>query len=155
MISADFDRTICFDDLATGGALMVFGPERNVVEIAASFMRFFVHESCGYCTPCRVGNVLLQGRLDKILDGLGEPSDLEYLVELGETIKTTSRCGLGQTSPHPVLTTIKNFRPVYEQLFRTPAHGRQAGFSLERAVAEAAALTDRQSAPAGDGQESP
>ena len=149
MISADFDRTICFDDLATGGALMVFGPERNVVEIAASFMRFFVHESCGYCTPCRVGNVLLQERLDKILDGLGEPSDLEYLVELGETIKTTSRCGLGQTSPHPVLTTIKNFRPVYEQLFRTPAHGRQAGFSLERAVAEAAALTDRQSAPAG------
>ncbi len=56
---ADFDRTICFDDLATGGAMVVFGPGRDVIEIARMYMEFFVDESCGYCTPCRVGNVLL------------------------------------------------------------------------------------------------
>ena len=60
---SDFERTICYDDLSTGGSLVVFGPDRNVVEIARDFLSFFVHESCGYCTPCRVGNVLLKERL--------------------------------------------------------------------------------------------
>ena len=63
----EFERTICYDDLATGGSIMVFGPERDVLEVAAQFMDFFVEESCGYCTPCRVGNVLLQERLDEII----------------------------------------------------------------------------------------
>ena len=71
---SDFERTICYDDLSTGGSLVVFGPDRNVVEIAPDFLSFFVHESCGYCTPCRVGNVLLKERLDRILDGKGEPA---------------------------------------------------------------------------------
>jgi [NiFe] hydrogenase diaphorase moiety small subunit len=106
----EFDRKICFDDLATGGSIMVFGPERDVLEVAHAFMEFFVEESCGYCTPCRVGNVLLKQRLEKIIAGRGEPRPRD-LEELGETIKTTSRCGLGQTSPNPVLTTLKNFRP--------------------------------------------
>jgi hypothetical protein len=65
MIGPDmYDRTICYDDLATGGAMMVFGPERNLLEVAHYFMEFFNEESCGYCTPCRVGNVLLQGALE-------------------------------------------------------------------------------------------
>ena len=154
----DFDRVIDFDDLATGGSLMVFGRQRNPVEIAASFMRFFIHESCGYCTPCRVGNVLLEERLEKILAGLGEPGDLDYLEELGRTVKTTSRCGLGQTSAHPVLSTLANFRSDYEALLRGPEdgdRGRQAGFSLARAVANAEAPTGRRSVHAhhGNGEE--
>ena len=140
-----FDRLICFDDLPTGGSVMVFGERRNIVEIAAKFMEFFIEESCGYCTPCRVGNVLLKERLDKILAGLGETADLDYLLELANTVKVTSRCGLGQNSPHPVLSTLKAFRPVYEGMLSDSVDGRQAGFDIQSALAEAQGLTGRDS----------
>jgi [NiFe] hydrogenase diaphorase moiety large subunit len=115
------------------------------VEIAAKFMEFFIEESCGYCTPCRVGNVLLKERLDKILAGLGETSDLDYLLELANTVKVTSRCGLGQNSPHPVLSTLKAFRPVYEGLLSDSVDGHQPGFDIQSALTEAQGLTGRDS----------
>ncbi|MCK5796604.1 MAG: NAD(P)H-dependent oxidoreductase subunit E, partial [Deltaproteobacteria bacterium] len=71
-----FDRTICYDDLATGGSIMVFGPDCDLLKVVREFLRFFSEESCGYCTPCRVGTVLLQERLERLLDGRGEVSDL-------------------------------------------------------------------------------
>ncbi len=142
---ADFDRTICFDDLATGGALMVFGPERGVLEIASQFMQFFIHESCGYCTPCRVGNVLLKERLERILAGRGEPADLDYLQQLGESIKMASRCGLGQTSPNPILSTLENFRPAYEERLSDPVEGEHSSFDIHSALSTAQALTGRKS----------
>ncbi len=141
----DFDRTICFDDLATGGALMVFNSRRDVVQIAPEFMRFFIHESCGYCTPCRVGNVLIKERLDKILAGQGEAADLEYLDELALTVKTASRCGLGQTAPHPVMSTLENFRSEYEKLLIEPTDGQLATFDIRAALGEAQSLTGRSS----------
>jgi [NiFe] hydrogenase diaphorase moiety large subunit len=134
---ADFDRAISFDDLSTGGAVTVFGLGRDVLAIASQYMGFFVHESCGYCTPCRVGNVLLKERLDKILDGRGDASDLDYLKELGDTVKITSRCGLGQSSPHPILTTLAKFRPEYERRLRPSSDGNNPGFDLEAALAKA------------------
>ena len=146
---ADFDRTICFDDLATGGSIVIFGPNRNPVEVVSRFLEFFVHESCGYCTPCRVGNVLLKERIDRILDGQGEPADLDYLDELAHTVKTTSRCGLGQTSPHPVLSTLESFRPAYEALVREPIDGMQPSFDLLQAVAESERLVGRRMAEEG------
>jgi [NiFe] hydrogenase diaphorase moiety large subunit len=115
---ATFDRTICYDDLATGGSIIVFNKTRNVVEIAKAFMQFFVEESCGYCTPCRVGNVLLEHKLEDILAGKGDVADLADLERLGKTVKLASRCGLGQTSPNPVLSTLESFRPAYESLLR-------------------------------------
>ena len=142
---ADFDRTICFDDLATGGSLMVFGRDRDVLEITSQFLQFFIHESCGYCTPCRVGNVLLQERLDKIRAGYGEPSDLDYLQRLGESIKMASRCGLGQTSPNPVLSTLENFRSAYEERLSAPAGGEHSSFDLQSALSTSRALTGRKS----------
>jgi len=142
---ADFGRTICYDDLATGGSIVVFGPERNVLEVAHAYMEFFVEESCGYCTPCRVGNVLLKERLEHIIAGRGEPADLEYLEELGETIKATSRCGLGQTSPNPILMTLKNFRPAYEAVVKEQKEGFQPSFDISAALADAKALTGRDS----------
>ena len=145
---ADFERALCFDDLPTGGALMIFGARRDVLEIVSRFMAFFVHESCGYCTPCRVGNVLLQERVDKIRAGLGEAADLDFLEELGQTVKTASRCGLGQTSPHPVLSTLKNFRPVYEAQLTESVEGRQPGFDLLRVTEEARQLIGRRSTAA-------
>jgi [NiFe] hydrogenase diaphorase moiety large subunit len=141
----DFDRTICYDDLATGGALMVFREDRNVVEIAAKFLEFFVHESCGYCAPCRVGNVLLKQRLDEILAGNGEPADLDYLEELAGSVKATSRCGLGQTSPNPVLTSLKNFRSAYEALLEEPTDSTLPRFDIHSALTDAQELTGRTS----------
>ena len=141
--AADFEREICFDDLATGGALVVFGAGRDPLEIASQYLGFFIHESCGYCTPCRVGNVLLKERLDRILAGRGEPPDLDYLQSLAGTVKTASRCGLGQTSPNPVLSTLRSFRPLYEARLTTPVEGRQAGFDLAARRAEAGRLAGR------------
>ncbi|MBN2431688.1 MAG: NAD(P)H-dependent oxidoreductase subunit E [Acidobacteria bacterium] len=137
---ADFQRTICFDDLATGGAVMIFDEDRDVLEIVQAFMDFFVHESCGYCTPCRVGNVLLKKKLEEIRAGKGEPSDLEYLKSLGETIKATSRCGLGQTSPNPILTSMAHFPDAYLKLLHEDKQGYQPTFDLDEAVATAARI---------------
>ncbi|HOW71257.1 MAG TPA: NAD(P)H-dependent oxidoreductase subunit E [Phycisphaerae bacterium] len=141
----DYDRTICYDDLATGGSIMVFGPERSVLEVAGKFMEFFVEESCGYCTPCRVGNVLLKERIDRILAGLGEMSDLEYLENLGQSVKSASRCGLGQTSANPILTTLKNFRSAYEAILRKDTNGTQPTFDIHAALSDAQEITGRES----------
>ncbi len=142
----DFGRTICYDDLASGGSVMVFGPGRNVLKIAEKFMDFFVEENCGFCTPCRVGNVLLKNRLAKILAGQGEPADLAYLEELGQTVKVASRCGLGQTSPNPVLSTLANFRGEYDKLVAEPTDGRQPSFDIHAALGVAKAIAGRESA---------
>jgi [NiFe] hydrogenase diaphorase moiety large subunit len=149
MVGSDgFDRCIQYEDLATGGSIMVFGPGRNVLEIVHAFMKFFVHESCGYCAPCRIGNVILKDRIERILAGRGEPSDLDELAALGDTVRTTSRCGLGQTSPNPVLTTLRNFRPEYEKLVEADPDGFRRAFDLESSVcvtAASAARTDGRS----------
>jgi [NiFe] hydrogenase diaphorase moiety large subunit len=143
MVGRDaFDRTICYDDLATGGSLMVFNEKRDVLQIASRFLDFFIEESCGYCTPCRVGNVLLKERVDRILDGKGEAADLAYLQDLGTTVKFASRCGLGQTSANPVLSTLKNFRPAYEKRLVSPAALRPS-FDLRAALGDASAIAGR------------
>jgi len=141
----DYDRSICYDDLATGGSVMVFGPQRNLLHVVSKFLEFFVEESCGYCTPCRVGNVLLKERVDRILAGQGEEADLAYLQDLGQTVKMASRCGLGQTSANPVLSTLKNFRSMYESLLRKPIDGKQLSFDIHQALADAQTVVGRQS----------
>jgi [NiFe] hydrogenase diaphorase moiety large subunit len=143
--AANFSRSICFDDLATGGALIFFGPERDLLAVASKFMDFFIDESCGYCTPCRVGNVLIKERLDRIRGGLGESSDLDYLTELCGTVKAASRCGLGQTSPNPVLSTLESFRHLYEEKLVVAKDGKQPGFDIQAALEEAKSLTGRES----------
>ena len=132
-----FDKTICYDDLATGGSIMVFNSKRDVLGVVEKFMEFFVEESCGYCTPCRVGNTLLRQRIADIRAGMGEPADIEYLETLGQSVKTASRCGLGQTSANPVLTSLVNFRGAYEALLKEPVDGNQPTFDLAAAVATA------------------
>lgn len=140
-----FDRTVCYDDLATGGSIIIFAEGRELLEIVAEFMEFFIDESCGYCTPCRVGNVLLKERLDRILAGKGQPGDLDYLCQLGETIKVAARCGLGQTSPNPILSTLENFRSLYESRLTEAAEGFQPSFDLAAALGEAEGIAGRKS----------
>ena len=139
-----YDRIICYDDLATGGALMVFGPDRDLLQVVEYFMDFFIEESCGYCTPCRVGNVLLKDRLDKIIHGKGEPADLMYLEELGASVKATSRCGLGQTSPNPILSSLKNFRALYEARVKEDQPFRPT-FDIHKALGTAKEIAGRPS----------
>ncbi len=140
-----FEKTICYDDLATGGSIMIFNSKRDVLAIAEAFMEFFIDESCGYCTPCRAGNVLLNERLKRIRAGKGEPADLEYLQALGENVKLTSRCGLGQTSPNPILSTLANFPGVYETLVKPSEGGLQRSFDIQAALGVSKAITGRES----------
>ena len=81
-------------------------------------MEFFVEESCGWCTPCRAGNVILLRKFEKIAGGKGSRRDLEEVASWGRIDQGQSRCGLGQTSPNPILTTLENFRELYEARVR-------------------------------------
>jgi len=110
----DFGRRICFDDLATGGSIIVIGSNTDLLEVVHNFMDFFVEESCGWCVPCRAGNVILRNKLEKIMHGNGTMADLKELEDWCLIVKSMSRCGLGQTSPNPIYTTLKNFRELYE-----------------------------------------
>ncbi|MFW6155585.1 MAG: NAD(P)H-dependent oxidoreductase subunit E [Planctomycetota bacterium] len=142
----DFSRKICYDDLATGGAIAVFNASRDVLDVAEYYMDFFIEESCGYCTPCRVGNVLLKQGLAKVRAGKATAADLDALQQLGETVKAASRCGLGQTSPNPVLTTLANFRPAYEARLIEAADGLQPSFDIHAALAASKDIQGRASA---------
>ncbi|MCB1904708.1 MAG: NADH:ubiquinone oxidoreductase, partial [Gammaproteobacteria bacterium] len=142
---SQFERRLCLEDLPTGGSVMVFSQRRNILEIVDHFLEFFVEESCGYCTPCRVGNVFLKKRIEKVRKGLCELEDLAYLKELGKTIAVTSRCGLGHTSPNPVLSTIRNFPLVYAVLLKEHGDGVQASFDIQAALEESRRLAKRRS----------
>ena len=142
---AQFDQCISFEALATGGSVMVFSNARDILEIVEAFLSFFVDESCGYCVPCRVGNVLLKSRIERIRAGECAPDDLLDLQALAESVKRMSRCGLGQTSPNPVLSTLRNFRPVYNALVRENKSGVQKSFHIMQAVEAASQIAGRRS----------
>ena len=115
----DLDTPIDYESLSRIGSMMgsggmiVMDEENCMVDIAKFYLDFTVEESCGKCTACRVGNKRLLEILNKITSGKGELEDLEKLEELSQTIKDTSLCGLGQTAPNPILSTIKYFEDEY------------------------------------------
>jgi [NiFe] hydrogenase diaphorase moiety large subunit len=137
----DYGRKISFEDIPTGGSIIVFGPKRDLLKQVLSFTEFFAEESCGWCVPCRVGTTLLKMKLEKILDGKGTASDLEELKKLGNTVKTMSRCGLGQTAANPILTTLQNFPALYKQ--RITKKDFIPYFDIESAFSEYGAVTGR------------
>jgi len=146
MIARDsFDRKLTFDDLATGGAIIIFNGDRNILEIVEYYLSFFVHESCGYCTPCRVGNVFLQKAIAKFRKGLANPEDIDYLKDLSATIIETSRCGLGMTSPNPVLSTLQNFPLVYSAVSKPSKDGIRDTFDIQAAIDSARKIAKRRS----------
>ncbi|WP_136645786.1 NAD(P)H-dependent oxidoreductase subunit E [Tabrizicola sp. YIM 78059] len=135
MVGRDgFDRRLGYEDLATGGAVIVFSPRRNILEIVDYYLSFFVHESCGYCTPCRVGNVFLKKAVEKFRKGQADEADIAYLKELSATIIETSRCGLGMTSPNPVLTSLENLPLVWAAVTRPRKDGLKATFDIQAAI---------------------
>ena len=146
MVGRDsLDRRLTFDDLATGGAVIVFSARRNILEIVDYYMSFFVHESCGYCTPCRVGNVFLKKAIEKFRKGQANDDDIAYLKDLSATIIETSRCGLGMTSPNPVLSSLKNFPLVYSALTKPSKDGIKATFDIQSAISGARDIAKRRS----------
>jgi len=137
----DFGRRIAFEDLSTGGSVIVFGPLRDPLVVAKQFTQFFVEESCGWCTPCRVGTTLLEKSLEKVLQGRATLADVEALEALAHTITRTSRCGLGQTAANPILTTMRNFPEVYEVRLRHEAF--TPSVKLDSALAESRRIQGR------------
>lgn len=115
----EFFRAISYEDMATGGAVIVFGPDRDMLDAAETFLEFFADESCGQCTPCRIGNVRLLEGVRLLRRGACSTKYLHDLCALGETMQIASKCGLGQSSPNVFLSIVKHFR--HEVLGRTPA----------------------------------
>jgi NADH:ubiquinone oxidoreductase subunit F (NADH-binding) len=96
------------------GGMIVLDEDDCMVSIAKFYLTFTLEESCGKCAPCRIGNKRLHEILDRITQGLGTEEDLIRLKSLSNVIKDTSLCGLGQTSPNPILSTMANFYSEYE-----------------------------------------
>ena len=109
----DYDNLLEIGSMMGSGGLIVMDEDNCMVDIARFFLDFTVDESCGKCTPCRVGTKRLLEILDKIIAGKGEMEDLDRLEELSNYIKSASLCGLGQTAPNPVLSTLRYFREEY------------------------------------------
>jgi [NiFe] hydrogenase diaphorase moiety large subunit len=140
----DFGRRIAYEDLSTGGSIMVFGPGRDALEIALQFAEFFVEESCGWCTPCRVGTTLLKRNLEKIIAGRATLADIAATEALAGTVSRMSRCGLGQTAPNPILSTMRNFPHLYEKRLQPGIF--VPGVTLREALADAVAIQGREPA---------
>ena len=142
----DFHRRICFEDLSTGGSFLVFGKHRDLLTINRNFAHFFAHESCGFCTPCRVGTKLLKNSLDKIANGSGTQQDVIEIKHLSDLIQRHSHCGLGHTATHHILDSLQNFpkeiqKNLVQQTFTPP-------FNLDEALDDARKITQRDDAAA-------
>ncbi|MBR5108667.1 MAG: NADH-quinone oxidoreductase subunit NuoF [Clostridia bacterium] len=125
----DYDNLIAAGSMMGSGGMIVMDEDNCMVDIARFFLDFTVDESCGKCAPCRIGTRRMLEILERIVNGKGEEGDIEKLENLANTIKATALCGLGQTAPNPVLSTIKFFRHEYEAHIRDkkcPAHHCQA-----------------------------
>ena len=109
----DYESLTAIGSMMGSGGMIVMDEDNCMVDIAKFYLQFTVEESCGKCTPCRIGNKRLLEILTKITDGEGTEEDLDILKELAQTIKDTSLCGLGQTAPNPVLSTMKYFWDEY------------------------------------------
>ena len=112
-IPIDYDNLISIGSMMGSGGLIVMDEDTCMVDIAKFFLQFTVDESCGKCTPCRVGTKRLLELLEKITDGRGTLEDIDKMEELCDYIKENALCGLGQTAPNPVLSTLRYFRDEY------------------------------------------
>ena len=110
----DYNNLLASGSMMGSGGMIVMDEDDCMVSVSRYYLDFTVEESCGKCAPCRIGNKRLYELLDRICTGKGEPEDLDRLRNLGEVIKDTSLCGLGQSSPNPIISTLDNFYEEYE-----------------------------------------
>jgi len=114
----DYENLTKLGSIMGSGGLVIIDDSTSMPEFARFFMDFCVDESCGKCVPCRVGTVQIRELLDKLLAGSGSLEDLDKLDDLCHYVKSASLCGLGQSAPNPVLSTLRYFRHEYEALIK-------------------------------------
>jgi [NiFe] hydrogenase diaphorase moiety large subunit len=144
--ASEFNRAIAFEDLSTAGSFMVFGPQRDMLDTVRNFAHFFVHESCGFCTPCRVGGALLCNLVDKLHSGHASDYDISEMRTISEVMQSASHCGLGHTAPNALLDLLDKFPDSYRS--RLKHTDFEPAFDLDAALAEARELTGRDDASA-------
>jgi [NiFe] hydrogenase diaphorase moiety large subunit len=144
LAAPEFGRRIGFEDVPTAGAFMVFNETRDMFEVARCFAHFFAHESCGFCTPCRVGTELIMRRMDKLAAGHGSLIDETELRELDALLHGATHCGLGATAANPLRDTLLRFKPAYERRLQQPSF--VPGFDLDAELAPARRATGRDDA---------
>ncbi len=133
-ISIEYDTLTAIGSMMGSGGMIVLDEDDCMVDIARFFLDFTVDESCGKCTPCRIGTRRMLEILERIVEGKGEMEDIDKLETLAKNIKATALCGLGQSAPNPILSTLKYFRNEYEAHIkekRCPAHHCQALLNFE------------------------
>ena len=146
LAAPEFGRRLAYEDVPTTGAFMVFDRSRDMFEVARNFAHFFEHESCGFCTPCRVGTALVARRMDKLAAGHGSRVDLDVLLELDGLLHVATHCGLGATACNPLRDTIARFRPAYEKRLRSLQF--EPAFDLDAELSVARRMTGRDDAAA-------
>lgn len=122
--ASQFDRTIAYEDIPTGGSVIVLGPRRDLLRVAQNFLEFFLEESCGQCTPCREGIPKLLEGVHLLRQGRCSMHYLQDLCDLGETMQQASKCGLGQTAPNALLSIVRFFQ---EEILGRSGTDRKAG----------------------------
>jgi bidirectional [NiFe] hydrogenase diaphorase subunit len=115
----DYDSLAKVGSIMGSGGMIIMDQDSSMVDVARFFMEFCMTESCGKCVPCRVGTVQMHDLLKKVIDGQATARDVRLLEELCDMVKHTSLCGLGQSAPNPVLTTLKYFRNEYDAVLRS------------------------------------
>ncbi len=140
----ELGRHLCHEELLGSGAIMVFDARRDMLDVAVNFARFFAHESCGFCTPCRVGTTLLQRSIKALAGGKGTRKDLKDALRISRLLKDASHCGLGHSACGPMLDLHAKFKPTIER--RLSSLEIQPTFDLDEALAPARELTGRDDA---------
>jgi len=120
---AQFARQMAFEDIPTGGSVMVFGPQRDMLAVAENFLEFFVDESCGQCTPCRIGNTKMLEAAERLKEGTCSAEYIAELRELSGTMQVAAKCGLGQTSSNAFMSILEHFG---DEIMRRPAQAETA-----------------------------
>ena len=135
--ASQLQRQISFEDLPTGGAFTVFNRSRDMIEVARQYTHFFASESCGFCTPCRVGCGQLVDTADRLACGHASQNDIDRLKDTGAIMKQMSHCGLGQTAANPLLDVLAHFPDQVQARLRPPLDA----FDLDGATADMHAPT--------------
>lgn len=146
-----FDARLAFEDAPAGGSFIVFGAQRDLLDAVRNFTHFFAHESCGFCTPCRVGGTLMKQLIDKVYAGRASEYDLQELRSIGSLMKRASHCGLGATAPNPVLDSLDRLPDLYRRRLRDTAY--EPAFDLDAELEQSRRITGRDDPGAHIGNE--
>ncbi len=153
LASNELHRRISMEEVPSAGALMVFDDSRDILQVVRNFTRFFAHESCGFCTPCRVGTTLVHQMTERLATGRGTRRDVKDLPRVAHIMRTASQCGLGHTAANPVLDALAKFRPTFEKVVSLQEF--LPLFDLDESLAPAREVTGREDEEAHLREEAP